>query len=210
MIALDRLEPQLFEFLSGRVAADPAHDISHTLRVVANARKFALEEHADLAVVIPAAWLHDCITLPKNAPDRHTASRRAAATAADFLRELGYEAALLAQIRHAIEAHSHSAGIAPETLEARIVQDADRIDALGAIGMARCFLVGGALGTSLYDMTDPFCQRHPPDDSRFCIDHFYQKLFPIAETLHTGAAQREAANRIGFMHLYIAQLNREL
>ncbi|TQV68198.1 HD domain-containing protein [Exilibacterium tricleocarpae] len=206
----DQLESSLFEFVSGLAATDPAHDLSHTLRVVGNAKRFALQEHADLAVVIPAAWLHDCVTLPKDAPDKNTASQQAAATAVDLLRRLGCEDALLAPIRHAIEAHSHSAGIAPETLEARVVQDADRIDALGAIGVARCCLVGGALGNPLYHLSDPFCEQRQPDDSEFCIDHFYQKLFPIAETLHTGAARREAANRIGFMHLYIAQLKREL
>ena len=67
-------------------------------------------------------------------------------------------AACLPEIRHAIEAHSYSAGIAPRTIEAKVVQDADRLDALGAIGLARCIAVGAALGRPLYEPDDPFCR----------------------------------------------------
>ncbi|MCZ4306634.1 HD domain-containing protein [Zoogloeaceae bacterium G21618-S1] len=196
-------------FILTRLPADPAHDITHVERVVANARLIAETEGADLAVVIPAAWLHDCVSYPKNHPDRALSSRHAAALAIDWLRDEGTPAALLPAIGHAIEAHSFSAGIAADTLEARVVQDADRLEALGAIGIARCLMVGGALGRPLYSSDDPFCDTREPDDQRFTIDHFYRKLFHVGETLHTAAARREATARIEFMRAFLAQLDTE-
>jgi uncharacterized protein len=196
-------------FILTRLPADPAHDITHVERVVANARLIADAEGADLAVVIPAAWLHDCVSYPKNHPDRALSSRHAATLAIDWLRGEGTPAALLPAIGHAIEAHSFSAGIAADTLEARVVQDADRLEALGAIGIARCLMVGGALGRPLYSDDDPFCDTREPDDQRFTIDHFYRKLFHVGETLHTAAARREAAARIEFMRAFLAQLGTE-
>ena len=202
-------EPALRAFILTRLPADPAHDIAHVERVVANARRIAAAEGADLAIVIPAAWLHDCVSYPKNHPDRALSSRHAAALAIDWLREHGTPAALLPAIGHAIEAHSFSAGIAAETLEARVVQDADRLEALGAIGIARCLMVGGALGRPLYQTDDPFCAAREPDDQQFTIDHFYRKLFHVGETLHTTTARREAASRIAFMRTFLAQLGDE-
>ncbi|MCP5995663.1 HD domain-containing protein, partial [Klebsiella pneumoniae] len=77
-----------------------------------------------------------------------------------------------AAVEHAIEAHSFSAGIAPQSLEAKIVQDADRLEALGAIGLARVFAVSGALGTALFDADDPFAGARALDDKAFALDHF--------------------------------------
>ncbi|MBY4678430.1 HD domain-containing protein [Marinobacterium arenosum] len=198
------------QYLNGRLGTDPAHDLAHVERVVHSARQLAEQEGADLAVVLPAAWLHDCVTLPKDAANRQQASRLAAAEAGRFLTELGYPAEHLPAIGHAIEAHSFSAGIEARTLEAKIVQDADRLDALGAIGVARCLLVGGALQRPLYNTTDPFCHRRAPDDRQFSIDHFYRKLLQLADGLHTGAARREASRRLPFMRQFLDQLASEL
>ncbi|MBC7449384.1 MAG: HD domain-containing protein [Hymenobacteraceae bacterium] len=122
--------------LAVRAEGDVAHDAEHIRRVVTNARQLAASTGADERVVVPAAWLHDCVSVAKDSPQRTQASRLAA-TAADFLRASGYPATYIPAIEHAIEAHSFSAGIAPRTLEARVVQDADRLDTLGAVGIAR-------------------------------------------------------------------------
>ncbi|VAW31887.1 Metal-dependent phosphohydrolase, partial [hydrothermal vent metagenome] len=172
--------------------------------------RLAEEEDANLEIVIPAAWLHDCVTLPKNAPNRREASTLAAAKAIRFLQSIQYPEQYLAAIAHAVEAHSFSAGIQPTTLEAKVVQDADRLDAIGAIGVARCLMVGGGLERPLYNPTDPFCQVREPDDLQYTIDHFYRKLFKISQTLHTQAAQGEAAQRIAFMHTFLDQLRQEI
>ena len=192
------------------IAGDPAHDLSHLERVVSTALAFAISEGALLEVILPAAWLHDCVAVPKDSPERHRASLLSVARAIEFLGEAGYPAVFFDAIEHCIEAHSFSGGIAPRTLEARIIQDADRLDALGAIGIARCFSVGGSLGREFYAEHDPFCQSREPDDSRFTVDHFFRKLFRIAGTMQTSSGRDEARRRATFMRAYLDQLASEI
>lgn len=194
----------------GAHAADAAHDIAHIQRVVATATALARAERADLAVVLPAAWLHDCVSVPKDSPQRAQAARLAADAAERFLRAAGYPPAHLPGIHHAIEAHSFSAGVAPRTPEARVVQDADRIDALGAIGVARCLMLGGALGRRLYDPAEPRPRQRPPDDLAYTLDHFYTKLLRLTATMQTTAGRAEAARRTAFMRGFLAQLGGEI
>ena len=189
---------------------DAAHDRSHIRRVVVSTQRLAESEEARMEVVLPAAWLHDCVALPKDDPRREQASRLAGDVAVRFLEDAGYPAHTHAAIRHAIEAHSYSAGIAPETVEAAVVQDADRLDALGAIGIARCLMVGGRLDTSLYHPDDPFCETREPEDAAYTIDHFYAKLLRLPETMNTEAGRAEARRRAGVMRGYLDQLRREI
>ena len=202
-------ERQFARFLSAQ-AADVAHDDGHIQRVVAAARSLALAEGAELAVVLPAAWLHDCVSVAKDSPLRSQASRLAAEAATDFLGAIGYPAAHLPGIAHAIAAHSFSANLAPATLEARVVQDADRLDALGAVGIARCLMLSGALGRRLYDPAEPFAQGRPLDDTLNTIDHFYCKLLGLAERMQTAAGRAEAERRTVAMRAFLAQLESEL
>ena len=105
--------------------SDSGHDIDHVRRVVTNARSISASENADLRIVLPAAWLHDCVNVPKNSPLRSQASRLAASKASDFLRSILFTEELIDPIAHCILAHSFSAGVPCESLEARVVQDAD-------------------------------------------------------------------------------------
>ncbi len=197
-------------FLDREGSNDAAHDQAHIQRVVTNAKNLAIEENAQLAVVIPAAWLHDCVTVSKDSVDRPKASRLAASKAGDYLHESGYSPQYIPAIQHAIAAHSFSAQIPPETIEAMVVQDADRLDAIGAIGIARCFTVGGILGTRLYDPSEPFPNRRPVNDRENTIDHFYAKLLKLAATMQTAAGKREAARRTNFMQQFLDQLREEI
>jgi uncharacterized protein len=203
-------EQHFARFLQQQRDSDAAHDDAHIERVVANAHVLASEENAQLEIVIPAAWLHDCITVPKNAKDRALASRLAAQKAGQFLQENAFPAEYIPAIVHAITAHSFSARVEPETLEARVVQDADRLDAIGAIGIARCFIVGGALGTRLYDPFEPFPESRAADDNTNVIDHFYVKLLTLAGTMKTVAGREEALRRTTFMQQYLDQLRQEI
>jgi uncharacterized protein len=196
--------------LISRAAGDAAHDPGHARRVVRNARKLAATKGARLEVVVPAAWLHDCVTVPKDSPQRAQASRLAADEAVRWLREWGCAEALLPEIAHAIEAHSFSAGLAPRTLEAKVVQDADRLEALGAVGLARCLMLGGALGRPLHAPEDPFCEHRTPDDRASTVDHFYTKLLRLADTMQTEGGRREARQRTEFLQAFLAQLRREI
>ena len=138
-------------------AADAGHDINHIKRVVKSAKQFCTAEQANLWVVLPAAWLHDCVQVAKNSPMRDQASRLAADEAIDLLTNWSYPEVHFDHIHHAIMAHSFSANIACQSLEAKVVQDADRMDALGAIGIARTMLVGAKFGSPLTFHEDPFC-----------------------------------------------------
>ena len=203
-------EPRIVRFISEQPGGDPGHGLVHLKRVVGTAVALAASEGARMDVVLPAAWLHDCVHVAKDAPERRRASQLAAAHASEFLERAGYPADCLPGIRHAIEAHSYSAGIPPRTVEARVVQDADRLDALGAIGIARCIAVGAVLGRSLYEPGDPFCDRRAPDDSGASVDHFYSKLLKLAGTMQTEAGRKEAGRRTEFLRTFLAQLRSEI
>jgi len=204
-------ESQFESFLQQKMGvADAAHDLEHTRRVVLNAQELAHIEHAELATVLPAAWLHDCVFIPKDSPQRSSASRLAAQAAVAFLQNVNYPSQYLPDIAHAIEAHSFSANITPRTLEAKVVQDADRLDAIGAIGIARCLMLGGAMGKPLYHVEEPFPQMRRPDDSQYVIDHFYQKLLGLADTMTTAAGRQAAQHRVGFMRQFLDQLKNDI
>jgi len=211
MFSLDQFEP-LFEKEIATIAtvADPAHDMIHFKRVVALTRKLAAAEKAQMEVVIPAAWFHDYVIVPKSDLRRITASQASAIKAVDFLKAIQYPGTYLKDIAHAIESHSFSAKIEPRTIEACVIQDADRLDALGAIGIARCFAVGTQLQRPFYNVDDPFCDRREPDDKQYTLDHFYKKLFVIATTMKTKSGQEEAQKRVRFMEEFIRQLKAEI
>ncbi|HHF3110734.1 HD domain-containing protein [Vibrio diabolicus] len=210
MTLLSQIESQFLEFMQQEMQVDAAHDISHVQRVVNTAKKLAVEEGADLSIVLPAAYLHDCFTYPKDHPNRKQSSIIAAKKAVAFLESIDYPQQYHDAIAHAIEAHSFSANIRPNTLEAKVVQDADRLDALGAIGVTRCIQVSTEFDAQLYDDKDIFAQQRELDDKQFTLDHFQTKLFKIAETMNTESARREAQKRKTFMQTYLEQLHDEV
>ena len=191
-------------------ADDPAHDLLHFERVVSLAKHLCKLENGNPEIVIPAAWLHDFVIVPKDSPLRSQASRLSAEKAIDFLKDIKYTSSFYHEIAHAIEGHSFSANIEIKTIEAKIVQDADRLDGLGAIGIARCFATAGLLKRSFYFSDDPFCEARAPDDDQYTIDHFYKKLFKTAETLKTKSGLLEGQRRIEVMKSYLSSLKLEI
>jgi uncharacterized protein len=189
---------------------DPSHDILHSKRVVRMAIHLCELEKARMEIVLPAAWLHDFVNVPKDDPRRKQASRLSAQAAWEYLKSIDYPNELLPEIAHAIESHSFSAGIDARTIEAQIVQDADRLDGLGAIGIARCFVIAGLMRRPLYSEQDPFCEERKPDDLRGTVDHFYTKLFVVARSLKTQSAQIEGQKRLAVMKQYLEDLKREI
>lgn len=190
---------------------DGAHDLGHLDRVWANAQSIARELGAgDLQVLLPAAYFHDAVNLPKNHPDRAQASTLSAEWAVTYLQTTDFPYEKLESVSHAIAAHSFSAAITPQTLEAEILQDADRLESLGAIGIARMFHVGGAMGGLLFDADDPLARNRPLDDKRFSLDHLEVKLFPIAETMRTVEGREMALSRVEWMRSFRSRLLREL
>ncbi len=207
---LDQIQSLCLEYVSGAMAADPAHDLSHVQRVVQNTIRLTESEKGNAAITIPAAWLHDCVSVAKDSPLRNQASKLAAEEAVRFLGSVGYPSELLDDIYHAIEAHSFSANVDTQTLEARIVQDADRLEAIGAIGIARCLLTGGSMGTPLYDPADPFADNREANDRLYTIDHFYCKLLGLTDTMKTPAGRDEAMKRTTYMKDFLTRLGEEI
>ncbi len=185
---------------------DGSHDLAHLDRVWASAQAIAAEVPCDADVLAAACWLHDCIAVEKNSPDRARASRLAADEAARVLTAWNWPPARVAAVHHAIVAHSFAAGVPPETAEAAVLRDADRLDALGAIGIARTFYVAGRMGARLYDPTDPPAIARELDDASFALDHFSTKLFRLADGMLTAPGRGEAERRAAFMRDFVARL----
>ncbi|ELA9343435.1 HD domain-containing protein [Vibrio parahaemolyticus] len=210
MTSLNQFEPLFWEFMQQEMQVDAAHDIEHVKRVVKTAKQLCDEENADIAIVLPAAYLHDCFTYPKDHPNRKQSSAIAAKKAIAYLESIQYPQHYHDAIAHAIEAHSFSANIRPNTLEAQIVQDADRLDALGAIGVTRCIQVSTHFNAQLYNDNDMFAKERELNDKQFTVDHFQTKLFKIVDTMNTESAKLEANKRKAFMQTYLKQLYDEV
>ncbi|EIO4561919.1 HD domain-containing protein [Vibrio parahaemolyticus] len=210
MTSLSQFEPLFLEFMQQEMQVDAAHDIEHVKRVVKTAKQLCDEENADIAIVLPAAYLHDCFTYPKDHPNRKQSSAIAAKKAIAYLESIQYPQHYHDAIAHAIEAHSFSANIRPNTLEAQIVQDADRLDALGAIGVTRCIQVSTHFNAQLYNDNDMFAKERELNDKQFTVDHFQAKLFKIVDTMNTKSAKLEANKRKAFMQTYLKQLHDEV
>ncbi|WP_069803216.1 HD domain-containing protein [Thermogemmatispora onikobensis] len=205
---------------SGRV--DLAHGWDHIERVYRLALAIAQREGADRFVVGTAALLHD---LGRVAPEERALTAQAPAAqgrhhadlsqelAAELLAAYGVPTAEREAILHAVLAHSFSRGIEPQTLEARVVRDADRLDGLGAIGVMRWAITGTLRATAEtrpYDPADPFAERHTPDDRRYLLDHFYTKLLHLGKTMSTATGRALAQERLAFMQRYLEEFRREL
>lgn len=191
---------------------DAAHDISHFRRVWMTAQKIMAGQKIEPLVVLTACYFHDIVSLPKNHPERSQSSQRAARKTRSILQVdfPDFPPDLYPAVEHAIAAHSFSAGIAPLSLEAKIVQDADRLEALGAIGLARVFAVAGALGTALFDAEDPFAETRALDDRAFALDHFQTKLLRLPETMQTKMGRDLAQHNADFLIQFMAKLGAEL
>lgn len=205
-----------FDHLAGRLlpgldqASDGAHDVSHLVRVWRNAKAIQQREGGDLEILAAAALLHDCVAVEKDSPLRAKSSVLSAQRAQVILRAQGWDEVRIGQVAHAIESHSFSAGMQPATKEAKILQDADRLDAIGAIGIARCFYVAGRLGKSMYDVSDPRAVSRPLDDRQFAIDHFYEKLLVLASRFQTNTGAALAVRRSNHLESFLSILFDEI
>ena len=176
---------------------DGAHDSAHLDRVWRNAQSLlAHHPEADRLVVLAACYLHDLVNLPKNDPARDQASRRSAALARQLLAPLGFPPEKLDAVAHAIEAHSFSAAIAATTIEAKIVQDADRLDGLGLVGLARMFYIAGRMESGLAHPTDPLGAEREHDDRRYALDHIVVKLSKLPDMMQLDAARALGRERL--------------
>lgn len=192
------------------VDADPAHDYLHVARVADNAARIAAAEGADHEIAVGAALLHELFNFPKDHPESHRSGEVCAEHAAQVLAREGCAPERAAAICDAIRFHGFSRGVRPASLEARVLQDADRLDAIGAVGVARCFATGSAMRRPFYAERDPLCRAREPDDKRFTVDHFFRKLLALHDGLHTATARAMGAERAAFMKAFLAQFEAEI
>jgi uncharacterized protein len=221
----DAVLAQVYREVEGRFLsvgkADLAHGWDHIERVYRLAVAIAQREGADQFVVGMAALLHDLgrvATEGEGEERMSTTQERHHADlshdlAAEVLAAHGVPAEEREAILHAVLAHSFSRGIEPQTLEALVVRDADRLDGLGAIGVMRWAITGALRAvaeTRPYHPTDPFAEQHAPDDRRYLLDHFYTKLLRIGEMMGTATGRALAQERLAFMRRYLEEFRREL
>ena len=189
---------------------DGSHDVSHLHRVWSNVCAIRDKEGGDHQVLLAATLLHDCVSVEKNSSFRSSASRLAAAKATELLAEMGWDEERTQAVAHAIESHSYSADITPTSLEAKILQDADRLDALGMVGVARLFYVSGRMGSHLYDPADPQAQQRDLDDKRFAVDHFKTKIFTLAQGFQTATGRQLAQVRHARAERFLREFMEEI
>jgi uncharacterized protein len=134
----------------------------------------------------------------------------AAEKSKQILEECGYMADEIQKIREIITEHSFSLAKKPSTIESAVLQDADKLDAIGAIGIARAFTCGCKLGSSYYDPAEPMPKNRPLNDKSFTIDHFFVKLLKLQDMMNTEPARREAAERTRFMKSFLEQFSSEI
>lgn len=205
MHMLDTWRSQLVSIVGAADSVDGAHDLNHLHRVWQNAQ-ILLQDYpeADALVVLAAVYLHDIVNLAKDHPQRHFASRLAAKQAEQILIDLNFPADRLARVSHAIEAHSFSAAIVPSTIEAQIVQDADRLDALGAVGLARLYYTAGRLGRALAHPADPLGLERELNDKAYALDHIEIKLAGLPASMSTAAGRQLGEQRLAWLRAFQA------
>ena len=206
MIVFDSLKDEVKKIMDD----DSAHDFEHVLRVYKNAKKICKEEKANEKLVLSAALLHDIVSYPKSDKRSKMSSLESAKKSKQILKKYDFSKEEIMIISDAICDHSFSQNKVPRTLEGRILQDADRLDALGAIGIARVFATGGSLKRPFYNLDDPFCKTRIPDDKIWTVDHFFQKLLKLESLMNTKSGKVEAKRRTRVLKEFLNYLKQEL
>jgi uncharacterized protein len=206
MNVLDSIKNEIIKIMDN----DPAHDFDHIMRVYTNAKKIVKEEKADEKLVLSAALLHDIVSYPKSSTRSKFSSIDSAKKSKIILKKYGFSEKEITIVSDAIKDHSFSQNKVPETLEGKILQDADRLDALGAIGIARVFATSGSLSRSFYNIDDPFCTKRNPDDDLWAVDHFFNKLLKLESLMNTRSGKIEAKKRTNVLQEFLKQLKDEI
>lgn len=208
-IANDACLTTLMERVTPRIAGDPGHDVEHALRVARVGLQLG-GAAVDAREMIAAALLHDVVNLPKNHPDRALASEQSEAVAVAWLLELGFDEVAARRVGDAVRTHSFSRAETPTSFLGEALQDADRLEALGVIGVFRTISTGSRMGAEYFHSSDPWATARALDDRRYSVDHFFTKLFGLASTMRTEGGRREAMRRADVMRELLEQLGTEL
>lgn len=196
----------------------PCHDFQHVRRVVATAKRLADATEAgeggaardvDREVLVAAAWLHDVGRERESNGEIDDHAAWGAAESRAVLRDLGVgDDAFRDAVAHCVRSHRFSNDVAPETLEAELLCDADNLDATGAVGVARVFAYAGEHGRTLYDPDLP-----PSEDDAAAgetsFNHFHEKILHLQDRMYTDAGRALAADRHEYVEDFLERFERE-
>ena len=206
MNVIDSLKKEVY----GLIVNDSAHDFDHIMRVFKNAQNICKKENANEKLVLSAVLLHDIVSYPKSDKHSKLSSIQSAIKSKKILQKFNFSKKEIQIISDAIRDHSFSRNKIPVTIEGKILQDADRLDALGAIGIARVFAVSGSEKRPFYNITDPFCKNRAPNDQIWTLDHFYCKLLKLESLMNTKTGKIEAKKRTKIMKRFLDELKKEI
>jgi len=185
---------------------DPAHDFEHIMRVYRNAERICKTESGNKKLVLSAVLLHDII---KNKNQKNS-SEKSAKLAEKILKENHFSPDEIMIISDAIKEHSFSKGRIPSTPEGKILQDADRLDAIGAIGLARVFSFSGSHNRPFYDPEDPFSKNRNFNDNKWALDHFFKKLLKLEQKMNTKTGKLLAKKRTKILKNFLKEMKHEI
>lgn len=210
---MQQLVDATVEYVKKELAtAEGGHDWWHILRVWNLSKSIAEQEPVNALVVELAALLHDIADAKFHNGDEEVGPKKAHA----FLQQLGVDDATLTHVVNIIRNLSFKGGHANSdfsSAELRVVQDADRLDAIGAIGIARAFSYGGFKGRAFYDPAIPpdlnMSKEAYKNSTAPTINHFYEKLLLLKDRMHTATGKAMAAQRHAFLEQYLEQFYAE-
>ena len=190
---------------------DISHDFQHSVRVLDLAEKIAKDEGADFDIIIPAALFHDVVIYPKNDPRGRNESDKSAKYTQRLLMSIKeYPKHKIDKVQTAIRQCSFSKSIVPNLIEAKILQDADRLEATGAISTMRTFSSTGQMKRPFYNPDDPFCENRKPTPKNYALDLFYTRLLKVEGMMYTKKARELAKRRTKFLTNFLQELRLEL
>lgn len=206
------LRSQLIEIAKEKISnEDVSHDFEHALRVLSNAEMIAQSENGDLDIIIPSALLHDAKVYPKDHPEKHKSQIESAEIAEEILTALiDYPQEKIPAVKTCIIECSFSKWIVPKLLESKILQDADGLEATGAISIMRTYSSTGQMKRPFYNSEDPFCEHRQPNAHTNALDLFYERLLKVGERMHTNTAKEIAKRRTDFLHTFLEEFKLEL
>jgi uncharacterized protein len=184
----DELLDELWTQVKKKIPAYGCHGIDHTIRVYNLCEKIGYKLNADMEVLLPAAILHDI------ARDMPNHSINGGKLANQLLSNYNVPKDIREKISHAISTHSFSEKLKPQTLEAMILSDADKLDAIGAVGVYRAATYSSEIHRPIEDF----------------IEHFHEKLLGLKDLLYSDEAKKIAEERHRFLLKYLDQIQKEL
>lgn len=211
---IDLLRPKVIEIFK---KDSSGHDIGHLERTMNNALFLQKYEGGDEVVIGVSAFLHDIHRVLQNEQGKYCSPKESLPIVKKLLEEIQFPNDKIENVLHSIEYHEiynwHNSSNQVTDIETLILQDADNLDAIGAIGVARTFSYGGAHGVVMYEprvplnTNDDYAEENGDDEST--IHHFYHKLFKLGDNMNTNTASKLAKEKTDFMKQYVDEFMKE-